>query len=85
MKLDPALYNDHPGYLRGLLEKAGIGPSLAARFLLIDSRIFRHMLNGKQKVPYSVQFALEWLAENPPKIGDVDWDDVRKRFPSGKL
>ena len=85
MNVDPNRYNCHPGYLRGLLEKADITPTLAARILLIDKRIFRHMLNGKQKVPFSIQLVLEHLAENPPQRGDINWDAVRQRFPDGKL
>lgn len=74
-KLNPDNYNPDSDYLFSLLERAGIGSSMAARFLKIDARILRHMLRGKQKLPYSVQFALEWLAENPPSQDELIWPD----------
>lgn len=73
LKVDPALHNPAPDYLKALLAKAGISIRLSARLLAVNPRSMRNYLSGRDPIPYSVQFALEYLAENPPRREDYNW------------
>lgn len=68
MKPDARLYNPNPLYLRGLLEKAGISRSEAARLLGMSRNGFNNYLRDESEplyraADYRVQFALECLAD----------------------
>lgn len=69
MTPDATRHNPDPAYLRGLLDKAGLSQSEAARLIGIDPRTMRSYLSDSATVarssraPYSVQFALESLAK----------------------
>lgn len=71
--VNPEEHNPDPDYLRDLLARAGISQRLAARLINVDDRMFRKFLTGDHKCPYSVQFVLEYLAENPPRKEDYAW------------
>jgi hypothetical protein len=69
MKFDPSKHNPDPGYLRGLIERAGISQQEAARVLGISPRTMRQYLafppaKTALECPYLVQFALENLVPN---------------------
>ncbi|MGM7284730.1 helix-turn-helix transcriptional regulator [Pseudomonas guariconensis] len=69
MKPDARLHNPDPAYLRGLLEKAAISQSEAARRLgMSRNGLFNYLRDTSEplyrKADYRVQFALECLA-NP--------------------
>ena len=69
-------YNDNPGYLRSLMQQAGIGTRKAAELIGITDRELRHMLNGIKPHPYGVQYCLEALADFPgvPKTPSANTD-----------
>ena len=56
--------NADPDYLRSLVKRAGISQRAAARAIGISPRSMRHYLSGERTAPYTVQFALESLAQN---------------------
>ena len=64
MKPDATKYNSDPGYLRSLFDKTGMGTRSVSEILGIGNRDFRHYLAGTKSCPYTVQFALECLAED---------------------
>jgi len=69
VKPDARLHNPDPAYLRGLLEKAAISQSEAARRLGMSRNGFLNYLRDTseplyREADYRVQFALECLA-NP--------------------
>lgn len=68
MKPDATRHNPDPIYLRGLLEKAGVSRSEAARRIGMSRNGFNNYLRDKSEplyrvVDYPVQFALECLAD----------------------
>ena len=74
-KPDASLYNPDPEYLRGLLDKAGISQRKAAAALGMSDRALRYYLVATdhetyRKAPYTVQFALEALANEAGQSGD---------------
>lgn len=69
MKPDATTYNPDPAYLRGLLDKAGTSQRQAANLLGVSDRMMRYYLAEEgsvqhRKAPYTVQFAIEALAES---------------------
>lgn len=61
-------YNPDPTYLRSLISQAGISQREAARRLGVSDRLMRMYLAdpsvaSAQSAPYSIQFALEALAQ----------------------
>ena len=64
MKPDATKHNSDPDYLRPLFEKTGMGTRRVSEALGIGNRDFRHYLAGTRTCPYTVQFALECLAED---------------------
>ncbi|MFG8489186.1 hypothetical protein EJ647_33160 [Pseudomonas aeruginosa] len=67
---DASNHNPDPRYLRGLLKKAGISQRRAAELLGLGDRVMRYYLSedakdGYRPAPYTVQFALECLANDP--------------------
>jgi transcriptional regulator with XRE-family HTH domain len=63
MKPDARQHHPTPDYLRSLVERAGLSQREAARRIGIGPRSMRHYLTGQRVAPYSVQFALERLAD----------------------
>lgn len=68
MKPDASLHNPDPRYLRGLLDAAGITQRQGAQLLGISDRVMRYYLSDEasesyRAAPYTVQFALECLAD----------------------
>lgn len=66
MKPDCSQYNPDAFYLRELIERAGHSQRSAAKQIGVPERTMRDYLNPAKensKVPYTVQFALECLAE----------------------
>lgn len=68
MKPDASTHNPDPHYLRGLLDKAGLSQRSASRCLGIPERTMRYYLaeegaKESRSAPYTVQFALECLAQ----------------------
>ena len=63
-KFNRSQYNPSPAYIRGLVARIGLSQRLLADELGVTSRIVRYWLNddGKVKIPYVYQFALECLA-----------------------
>lgn len=61
---DAVNHNPDEQYLRGLIEKSGLSQRECARRLGITSASLRHMLSdcSQRKAPYTVQYALEELA-----------------------
>jgi len=73
MKPDARHYNPDPRYLQGLLVKAGLSRSAAARAIGMSRTGFNHYLRDEseplyRKADYRVQFALECLAEPEDSI-----------------
>ncbi|MDF5983067.1 hypothetical protein P4056_21965 [Pseudomonas aeruginosa] len=71
LKPDASNHNPDPRYLRGLLKKAGISQRRAAELLGLGDRgdallLERGRQEGYRPAPYTVQFALECLANDPP-------------------
>lgn len=67
-KPDAANVNSDPSYLRSLLDKAGISQGEAAGLLGLKLRVICYYLSdvnskGYRPAPYTVQYALEALAE----------------------
>ena len=54
-------HNPDPGYLRSLIESAGISQQEAARRIGINVRMTRFYLAGTYPIPYPIQFAAERL------------------------
>ena len=71
MKLDPTLHNQSPDYVRELIAKAELNQTTSAQAIGIEPRTMRRYCSSRS-IPYSVQFCLEWLAEN--KINQPDQD-----------
>ena len=70
-KPDASHHNPDPRYLRGLLEQAGVTQRQAAHLLGLSDRVMRYYLSdedsdGHRAAPYTVQFALECLAQKAP-------------------
>ncbi len=63
MHPDPRKHNPDHGYLRSLIEAAGLSQRAAARSIGISERTMRYYLSGERECPYPVQFALEALAK----------------------
>ncbi|HCF5748070.1 TPA: hypothetical protein NIH25_005274 [Pseudomonas aeruginosa] len=66
---DASNHNPDPRYLRGLLKRAGISQRRAAELLGLSDRVMRYYLSedvkeGYRPAPYTVQFALECLAND---------------------
>lgn len=59
-------HNPDPGYIRSLIERAGVSQQEAARRLGISSRMMRYYVatdsSDHRPAPYIVQFALECMA-----------------------
>ncbi len=55
--------NQDTDYLRGLIAKTGLSQREAATRLGVPIRQMRYYLNNDKPCPYTVQFALECLAE----------------------
>ena len=68
MTPDSSLYNPDPQYLRDLLDRAGLSQRKAAEIIGVGERTFRNYLDGRKEsqAPYTVQFALEALANRKP-------------------
>lgn len=69
MKPDASRHNPDPRYLRGLVDQAGISQRRAAELLGMTWEGFRNYLRDEphklyRVAPYTVQFALECLAEH---------------------
>ncbi len=69
MNFDPKNHNPDPAYLRGLIEKIGLSQHKIAVLLDIEPRTLRKYIanraaNNVLDCPYTVQFCLQWLAEN---------------------
>ncbi len=69
MKPNASLHNPDPRYLRGLLDAAGITQRQGAQLIGISDRVIRYYLSDEasesyRAAPYTVQFALECLAEH---------------------
>jgi hypothetical protein len=68
MKPDASRHDPRPEYLRALIERAGVSQRVAAGRLGIDERTMRYYLADPDSparhtpAPYTVQFALESLA-----------------------
>lgn len=66
MRPDASLHDPRPGYLRALLDRAGVSQQEAARMIGISSRMMRYYVADEsadhRPAPYAVQFALEALA-----------------------
>ncbi|RBB97343.1 XRE family transcriptional regulator [Pseudomonas sp. MWU12-2115] len=76
MKPDARHHNPDPRYLRGLLDKAGISRSEAARLIGMSRTGFNHYLRDEseplyREASYPVQFALECLAEAEASIESI--------------
>ena len=74
MKPDATTYNPAPAYLRDLLGQAGISQRQAANLIGVSDRMMRYYLadDGSvqhRKAPYTVQFALEALANEAGQSG----------------
>ena len=67
MKPDSRKYNPDPGYLRGLIECAGLTQVGTAKEIGISGRTIRRYLSGEHTIPYSVQFAVECLVNGEKK------------------
>jgi hypothetical protein len=67
MRPDANKHNSDPNYLRSLIKRAQLSQREAARRIGITERMMRYhlSLNSRSYIPapYSVQFALECLAE----------------------
>lgn len=68
-KPDASHHNPDPRYLRGLLDAAGITQRQAAQLLGISDRVMRYYVSDEasesyRAAPYTVQFALECLADS---------------------
>lgn len=69
LKPDSSRHNPDPRYLRGLVDKAGISQRQAAELLGLSWPGFRNYLRDEshqlyRAAPYTVQFALECMAES---------------------
>ncbi|SDK41238.1 hypothetical protein SAMN05216189_103747 [Pseudomonas delhiensis] len=67
-KPDASNHNPNPRYLRGLVERSGKSQRQAAELLGLSWEGFRNYLRDEshplhRSAPYTVQFALECLAE----------------------
>lgn len=74
-KPDAANHNPDPAYLRDLLDQAGVSQRQAANLLGVSDRMMRYYLADEgsdqhRKAPYTVQFALEALANEAGQSGD---------------
>jgi predicted transcriptional regulator len=68
LRLDSAMHDATPAYLRNLIANAGLDQVGAAKLLGISERALRYYLTDEDKpkyrpAPYLVQFGLEFLAE----------------------
>ena len=54
-----------PEYLRSLIERSGLSQHAAARRLGVSLRAMRYWIEGGRPCPYTAQFCLEALAEQP--------------------
>ncbi|WP_455233477.1 hypothetical protein [Geopseudomonas aromaticivorans] len=63
MKPNAALHNPAPAYLRDLLKRADVSQREAARLIGLSLPGLQNYLGEHRPAPYTVQFALELLAE----------------------
>lgn len=65
---DATLHDPRPEYLRALLKQAGLSQRAAARRIGVSERMLRYYLAPDEAdhrpAPYTVQFALERLADD---------------------
>lgn len=83
MKPDATKHNPDPRYLRGLLEKAGINQTEAARAIGITDRALRNYLSLKgdhREAPYPIQYALEGLLLTRTYPGHKRMSNIEKVF-----
>jgi len=66
---DSSRHNPAPAYLRELIERSGLSQIKAAHRIGVKRRLMREYLrhDGDTDAPYTVQFALEQLADHSPK------------------
>jgi hypothetical protein len=75
MKPDATKHNPAPAYLRGLVDQAGISQRKSAELIGLTWPGFRNYLRDEsdklyRPAPYTVQFALEALANEAGQSGD---------------
>lgn len=71
MELNVENHNPDPDYIRKLVDNIGLSQRELARLIGTNDRSMRHWLSGNTPIPYSCQFALEYLAEKKKIVFNI--------------
>lgn len=79
---DATNHRPEPDYLQHLLAKTGLSERAAERLLGFGERSLRNFMQGKTRIPYTLQYCMEVLARSgtsePPRETGV-WFDAKQR------